>query len=43
MDKWGTFFNRVVKATLWVIFGFVLLFILVALLIRDPCRSKQIG
>lgn len=42
MNKWGTFLKRVVKATLWVALGFVLLFILVVLLIRIPSVQNKL-
>ncbi len=41
MNKWGTFFRRVVKAIIWVVFGFVLLFILVVILIRIPSVQNK--
>ena len=42
MNKLGTFFKRVVKATVWVTIGFVLLFILVLLLIRIPSVQNKL-
>jgi hypothetical protein len=42
MKKWGTFFKRVVRVTLSLAFGFVLLFILIALLIRIPSVQNKV-
>jgi hypothetical protein len=42
MNKWGTFFKRVVKAILWLSLGFVLFFILVVLIIRIPSVQNKL-
>jgi translocation and assembly module TamB len=42
MNKWGSFLKRMVRVILWVTFGLVLLFILVALLIRIPSVQNKL-
>jgi hypothetical protein len=42
MSKSGRFIKRTVKVALWVALGFVMLFILVALLIQIPSVQNKI-
>jgi len=42
MNKWGSFLKKTLRVILWVALGFVVLFILIALLIQVPAIQNRI-